>query len=332
MKRRWVFVGLVVAVVLLPGCLTPPPLAQFRAWVDPPQGYVPYDAKIVCTTLRGTYTYQLPDGSQSTSTANEFDVTIDALEWEATVTWTNGDQVLTDTAAAHGTNDRPTILPPRINGIPHLWRLEPRLRTLIDFTRSVGSGVDYAGEWRVVDLRVECEFKQACQHPVGDSIFCPPYEEGRYHALFGNHLHENACIVYPTYTGESAPDGLPYAPAPEDGYTVDAAQNHNVFFRVTFPAQTAQIHVTVEDDWGRLTSASFEIPVMPLLFKGAGVPPTDYTDVVFYVAGANSGLFHYSTCRHVCSISPADRVYFTGRQSAMASGRRPCPECFGSNE
>ena len=93
---------------------------------------MPYEARIVCTPLDGTYTYELPDGSTISSADSELEVLIDDLSWEIKVTWTNGEDVLVDTATAEGTNARPRIFHPRISGSPELWYLEPRERTLID--------------------------------------------------------------------------------------------------------------------------------------------------------------------------------------------------------
>jgi len=332
MTRLRYVLALLVLSLMFAGCNEP---VQFHAFVEPPRGHVPYEARIVCTPLEGTYSYRLPDGSVIESKASELAVTVDRLDWEASVSWTNGEQARTQVVAAHGTNALPTILPPRINGDPSRWYLRPRERTLIDFTHySAGlsgpeSGVVYGGPWRVVAIQVECHLKTLCGMPVGDSVFCPPYEAGHYHGLFGGQVYDNACIVYPLYTGELAPDGRPYPPAPEQGYTVDTARVRNVFDRVEFPAQSATVSVVVEDEWGRQVAASFDVPVEAAVYLTEGKPPTDYSKLVFYVASRISRLYHLSTCVEVCGIRAADRLYFSSEASASAAGRERCPACLG---
>lgn len=315
----------------LAGCvpeLRPP---DFHAFVDPPTGHVPYEARIVCTPRSGTYTYEFPDGSVVTQAENELGVVVDDISWEATVTWTNGTQVLSAVAAARGTNAAPRILRPRIAGQADRWYFRPRERTLIDFTHHEASvsgaetGVVYDEAWRIVEIRVECELKTFCGVPVPDSIFCPPYEPDVYQAEVRGWLVSNACVVYPTYTGDLAPDGLPYAPAAEDGYVYDTHRVRNLYYGVAFPPQTAWIHVTVEDAWGRRTGAAFEIPVSELIWKNSDA--TDPDEVLFYVAGRNSAFYCRSDCPQACAIPVQDRLYFRDPGSAEASGRRPDPRC-----
>ena len=325
--------GLLVLLIGVSGCVPARRVREFHVRIDPSSGHVPYEARIACTPLVGTYTYELPDGSVITSTRNELAVVVDSLNWRATVSWTDGRDVCMGTATAYGTNAVPRILRPRIGGNPQLWYLEPRERTLIDFTHheatlsGAESGVDYDGEWRVVEIRLECPLKTVCQDVVEDSVFCPPYQADTYHALVNGWLLENACIVYPTFTGETAPNGLPYAPAAEHGYTYDAYRVRNLYHAVTFSAQTGRIHVTVEDNWGRLTSASFDIPVGALVWSPEYGPPDDHTEAILYVAGEGSPLYHLSTCPEVCLIDVDDRVYFGEERNALESGRSPCPRC-----
>jgi hypothetical protein len=308
---------------------------QFHAAVDPERGHVPYAARIVCTRLVGTYTYRLPGGETITSDENELPVTVDRLEWGATVTWANGEQVRTETVSAQGTNAPPAILAPRINGDPSRWFLRPRERTLIDFTHypdslsGPESGVVYDGEWQVVSLEVECKLKTLCGSAIRDSVFCPPYEADTYHAVFRGLTYENACVVYPLYTGETTAQGRPYAPAPEEGYAYDVARVRDVFGQATFPAQSAAIRAVVQDEWGRLTATSFEIPVEAARYGGRSGSATDYKEIVFYVASRNSQIYHRSTCDAVCPIPQQDRLYFCNQGNAEASGRQPSPDCFG---
>lgn len=128
--------ALAVALAALTGCTEP---VELRAFVDPPRGHVPYAARIVCSSLPGMYTYELPDGTAVTSKEHELDVIVDRLEWEAKVTWTDGRQVRVENVLAEGTNTPPIILQPRINGDAYLWTLRPREQTLIDFTTTPGA-------------------------------------------------------------------------------------------------------------------------------------------------------------------------------------------------
>ena len=325
--------ALLAAVLSVAGCWPSQPMA-FHVRIEPQRGHVPYEARVVCTTLAGTYTYELPDGSTISSDDGELEVLIDDLSWEIRATWTNGEDVLVATATAEGTNARPRILRPRIGGSPELWYLEPRERTLIDFAHYEATlsgpetGVVYGGTWRVVEIRLECPLKTVCGDIAGDSVFYPPYERDAVHALLNGRLYENACIVYPTYTGEIASNGLPYAPSAESGYEYDPYHVRALYHAVTFPAQTGRIHVTVEDDWGRGTSASFDIPIGALALDTGYGDPTDYQDAVLYVAEVGASVYHLSTCPHVCSIAPSRRLYFAERRNAEDTGRTPCDSCL----
>jgi len=234
-------IGLLAILLLVGGCLHDGGPAEFHVRIEPARGHVPFEAQIVCTPLGGTYTYELPDGSAVTESSHELAVVIDSLSWHVSVTWTDGQNVRTDTATATGSNAAPRIRRPVIGGNPETWSLEPRERTLIDFSHREASlsgpetGVVYDGEWHVIEIRLECPLKTVCQHVVADSTFYPPYETGTVHALFNGHVYENACIVYPTYTGETAPNGLPYAPAAESGYTYDSYRVRALYYAVTFP-------------------------------------------------------------------------------------------------
>jgi len=325
--------ALLAAVLSVAGCLPGQPMA-FHVRIEPQRGHVPYEARVVCTPLTGTYTYELPDGSTAASAENELSVVVDALNWEIKVTWTDGEVVLVDTATAEGTNARPRILRPRIGGSPELWHLEPRERTLIDFAHYEATlsgpetGVAYGGAWRVVEIRLECQLKTVCGDVVGDSVFYPPYARNTVHALFNGRLYENACIVYPTYTGEIASGGLPYAPSAESGYEYDPYHVRALYHAVTFPAQTGWIRVTVEDDWGRRTGASFDIPIGALALESDSGDATEYQDAVFYVAEIGSEVYHLSTCPYVCAIHPPNRLYFAERRNAEDAGRTPCDSCL----
>jgi len=332
--------ALLAAVLSVAGCL-PSQSMPFHVRIEPQRGHVPYEARVVCTPLDGTYTYKLPDGSTISNADGELDVLVDDLSWEIKVTWTDGEDVLVDTATAEGTNARPRILRPRISGSPELWYLEPRERTLIDFAHYEASmsgpetGVVYDGTWRVVEIRLDCPLKTVCGDIVADSVFYPPYERDTVHALYNGRLYENACIVYPTYTGEIAPNGLPYAPSAESGYTYDPYHVRALYHAVAFPAQSGRIHVTVVDDWDRQTTASFDIPIgaqvwgseLPPGHPGY-VPPLSPDDAEFFVAGRNASVYHRSTCPEVCAIPARDRLYFAEQRNAQAAGLRPAAGCL----
>jgi len=190
------------------------------------------------------------------------------------------------------------------------------------------TGVDYDGEWRVVEIELECSLKKVCGQPLGDSVFMPPYESGVVHALFNGRLIENACIVYPTYTGELDSVGLPYAPAAESGYMYDPYHVRHLYHAVTFPSQTGRIHVSVEDNWGRRTTATFSIPIGPLTSYSHYGDPIDYKDAVLYVAEIGSHLYHASTCPSVCSIAVGNRLYFAEQRNAEAAGFQAHDGCL----
>jgi competence protein ComEC len=46
-----------------------------------------------------------------------------------------------------------------------------------------------------------------------------------------------------------------------------------------------------------------------------------------YAASAKSEVFHHVTCPHVAAISESNLVFFSTREEAIASGRRPCKTC-----
>lgn len=46
-----------------------------------------------------------------------------------------------------------------------------------------------------------------------------------------------------------------------------------------------------------------------------------------YVASKNSDVFHYVWCSYVQRIKPENRIYFSTREEAIASERRPCKRC-----
>jgi hypothetical protein len=347
-RQVWLLLSIII-LLFLSGCEEQ---AQFHAWIEPASGHVPYEAEIVCSSLYGQYQYQLPDGEVVNTTSNRIDVTVDRLDWQATVTWHSAEQTEVRAVSAHGSNAPPRILRPRIAADPYRWHLMPRERTLIDFTHYAAglsgpeSGVAYDGDWRVVGIQVECELKELCGYNIADSIFCPPYIKGEYHALWQGHIIDNACIVYPLYTSETTYDGIPYAPREESGYKYDPYHVHDIFELMvqqnaildieSFPSQDAVIKVVIEDEWGRLTRASFDIPVRSLSYETVYVPWNTRTR--FYMADKHSTIYYavtskasspydLETCYRACAIYPDNWVFFCRESDAIESGRTRCPLC-----
>ena len=330
----WLLMIMLAAV--LGGCfLFDSPEPAIHAVIAPEQGIVPYTAQIVATAPEGgLFTFALPDAT-IIQESSVLEVLVDNLSWSATITWTEGDVEISTTVTATGSNERPTINRPLVNGIASQWFLKPRERTLIDFAyrpatmTSPTTGVFYNEEWSIHEISVMCSKKLLCNQPIRDSIYCPPYETGTYHARFNGTLYESACIVYPTSTYEPSARGIPYAPAPEDGYSYDTIQNRSVFKQVSFPAQTAIIRVVVRDNFGRLTSKEFEIPVLAFAYStdDKSGDPQSFDEANYLVASKNEPIFHQSWCPETCNIPESLRIYFADRRHAEESGRSIDPAC-----
>ena len=167
-------------------------------------------------------------------------------------------------------NRAPVIGTPRLAPYNE-WRLRPRERTLVDFTYREGfmgqgtTGIrDPDGdEWWIESLSIQCSLKD---HP--DSIFRSPLEEDTFHATWQGRVVENACIVYPCYTSDEGPGGLPYPPRgmTEEGYPHDPYRDHNLYYGVGFPAQTARLVVSAVDSLGARATEVFTLPVSALPF------------------------------------------------------------------
>ncbi|MEW5827201.1 MAG: hypothetical protein AB1778_10265 [Candidatus Bipolaricaulota bacterium] len=344
MRRTTGILLLALAMAPLAGCDEPIVLS---AWIIPEVGHVPYEANLVCTPLAGTYTVRLPDGTTLVSEESEIPVIVDLLDWAAEVTWSDGRDVRNAVATARGSNARPTIWRPRLNGDPYLWALRPHEKTLIDFSHVAGglsgpsTGVHYDGVWRLVEVRVEAEAKVVCGAPMGDSIYTPPWEEDVLHAEYGGRIVDHAVLVYPLLTMETHANGRPYAPAAMTGYPYDPYTQRNVLLGVQFPEQTATIYVAVEDEWGRVTRAAFEIPVgatstwTPDLdadhhHTNPVVPdkPETFAGAAFFVSGTRDATYHRRDCPEVCGIPGTERLYYASEANAEAAGKRRCPSCF----
>jgi hypothetical protein len=46
-----------------------------------------------------------------------------------------------------------------------------------------------------------------------------------------------------------------------------------------------------------------------------------------YVANANTGVFHHSSCRYVSRMADYNKVYYNTRKAAINAGYRPCKVC-----
>lgn len=124
---------------------------------------------------------------------------------------------------------------------------------------------------------------------------------------------------------ETAPSGRPYAPEPLDGYVCDRVTNRDPLDAVAYPAQTAHIVVTIEDDWGRRTSASFRVPVSPIALQSFY---DEFEDDVFFVSSQADPYYYRRGCPEACRIAAQDRLYFASEENAEAVGKHRSPSCF----
>ena len=260
----------IVPAVLLASC-TEPDLTPLELSIEPSSGHPPYEAVVrVIDAGPGQYTLITPDET-FTQRDRSFSVTIDHMSWTASAAWDG------DTGArrvgeiiASTVNRAPIIGSPRLAPYNE-WRLRPRERTMIDFSYREGfmgqgtTGIrDPDGDaWRIESLTIQCSLKD---HP--DSIFRSPLEGDLFHAAWQGHVVDNACIVYPCYTSDESPEGLPYPPRgmTEEGYPHDPYREHNLYRGVAFPSQTAQLTITAVDSLGARTTETFTLPVSALPF------------------------------------------------------------------
>ena len=237
--------------------------ASLVVLINPNIGKVPYSATIVCISSPGEYTFELPNETVGPQTGNSLEVVVDSLNWEAVVSWSDGVDLRTSTVNATGNNPRPNIHGVKINGKNDLWLLKPMERSLIEVI------VYYENEWRVSSFNVEGSISSA---PY--TVFYPPYEAGVCHAYWYSWIIENACIVYPVYASIDT-SGLPYSPTGlDEGYPTSYQVTNQFYYdylsstagTLEVPAQEGTISVTVEDEFGRLTTQAFLIPIAALDF------------------------------------------------------------------
>ena len=216
MNRLWVL--LLVLVAFLAGCTQPSAnVALLRLQLTPARGHPPFSTEIHASDMGGgTYTFELPHQTIEQQ-SNVLSAVVDTDPWRVQVIWTGneGDQ-RTVTVAADVLNSPPTILRPLI--LPGMgWFLAPLTRTLLDFNHTIGSSgatgiYDPDGDsWHIDSIEVMCSEKFG----LGDSVFCPPRQVGVFHGLYQGRVIENACIIYPTHSGELHPVVSSSAPLTE---------------------------------------------------------------------------------------------------------------------
>ena len=262
--RAWFGAALLAAgVAALTACTSPITNADLAVAMNPRSGNVPFEAKIECFAPQGTFTLDTGTEVIGPQEDGEFVVTVDRFDWVATLTWTDGETILTREIEAYATNPAPYIRGIRINGNSNLWQLEPRERTLLEAL------VDYAGEWHVSSFTVK-----GSNDAFPYSVFYPPYVPGVCHAYWMGWIIENACIVYPVYTSIET-DGLPYTPSTLDtGYPYSNSGTTNVYTYgaptdegLEIPPQQGTVTVEVTDEFGRLTTRSFTVPIQGLDYR-----------------------------------------------------------------
>ena len=102
-----------------------------------------------------------------------------------------------------------------------------------------------------------------------------------------------------------------------DGETGTGVTTSHTYTTTTSRTYTARL--TVADNEEETTSASRLISV-----SVATTPPPPSNN---YVASRNSDVFHRLSCHYVDQINPENKIYFSTRDEAIASGRRPCKVC-----
>lgn len=203
-RLGWGYLMLIVALAIS-GCVRiVPPVPQISLTISPERGHPPFEVEVEATAMDGgTYAFSLP-GEVIEQDSNVLVCTVDSDPWTISVRWTSSDGVQRSaTAAADVVNAPPLIRRPTV--LPGAgWFLQPRVRTILDFNHRAGAGetsgiYDPDGDaWHIESVSVLCKEK----HGLEDSVFRPPLEPGTYQATYQNGVLPNACVIYPTYTGE----------------------------------------------------------------------------------------------------------------------------------
>ena len=98
---------LLIALALwLAGCTQS--TADFKASIQPNRGNVPFEATITATDIGDSYTFYLPDQTITQGSPTLL-VTVDSLDWTATVETAYGGRTYTDDVHATGSNAPPAI-------------------------------------------------------------------------------------------------------------------------------------------------------------------------------------------------------------------------------
>lgn len=249
MKR----IAFLAGVLVLAGCTRSAPPA-FWATIEPSRAQVPFEAVITAASYGESYTFYLPDET-ITQESPALEVTVDALDWTATVETSYGGEIHTDVVHASGSNAPPEIYGLTINGLSDRWFLRPLERTLLQFSVTAGAEIVGVDVW-------------GSAYSPHYSIFIAPYD-GTYHAVYQGQRWENACIVYPMYRSIPGED-LPYAPTGlETGYPQLVGRWTNVWEfggpddeGQEIPAQQGYVKATAENEWGQRASRTFEVPIL----------------------------------------------------------------------
>jgi hypothetical protein len=259
-RRAAAIVGAGILFILA-GCAEVPYGNPMMVHVSPESGHPPFTVTITATGRDGgEYLFQLPDGDVRTGSPT-ITATVDRFDWHGSVVWTRGDLCNVREFVVQAVNAPPTIGFPLL--APYLdWHMRGRERTLLDFNFHDGgpygtwTGIyDPDGdEWRIVSITLRAPLKDD-----DDSIFCAPYD-GTYHATWHDRVIENACVVYPLYTGKQV-GGLPCSPQglTEKGYPASPYQNPNLYYGQKFSEQVATLTVIAEDSWGARAVRAFGI-------------------------------------------------------------------------
>jgi len=262
-------IPLIFIVLGVGGCLQQGSSPGTPPVINPDHGHVPFEALITADPAARHYTFVLPDGTIEQD-SNTLEVVVDSLNWQAKVVCEYSNTVKNFPVVATGTNPLPRIRTPIINGDLSRWFLRPMEQTLISFEGRNGRGIAYDGECHVVTIEV-----RGSELPLPFSIFYPPYEKGKCHAMFRGLLHKNSCIVYPCYTSIDSTEGLPYSPTNlEEGYPYIGWKNTNVYSwggptdeGQEIPSQTGIITVVVEDEFERRVTGEFSISIEGLDYR-----------------------------------------------------------------
>jgi len=260
MKRT---VAIALAALALAACTHS--TVSFHASISPARGCVPFQATITAARIGKSYTFHLPHETIAQQ-SNVLVVTVDHIDWSATVETMCGGDLYSDNVHATGSNAPPRIERLIINGNKNLWYLMPFERTLLQFQVSPGA--------KVVD--VDVWGSAFSQHY---SVFCSPYD-GTYHATYGQSVWDNACAVYPVYCSIPG-ELLPYAPTGlEAGYPYLSSRQTNAIRwggsqndTMEIPEQTGYVQVAVEGPYGQRSRTTIEIPIKAINFWDV---PGDY--------------------------------------------------------